>query len=200
MKKAKGKSNIDIIRGYLSGERPFVQVGWDGDISDKKEGEIWEDSSGKTWIKKNGYKKRINKLGKVDSDSLKKLCSVCGADVRWGNYLDDKIYPKTGRCYECNIEFESKLKVKNEFEKYEKIKVLKNQLGKCLDFKMKLEETLSFLKNSGEDIVYLNEDGSKEVWKDTTRSTVISDAENDYKECVAAIERIRTSLESLEKK
>ena len=157
----------------------------------------WTDPSGKTWVKKNGYKRRINTLGKVDSTSLKKICSVCGCDVRWGNYLDDKIYPKTGRCYDCNLEFESKLKVENKFKNYEQIKVLKNQLGACLDFKSKLEETLEYLKKSNDDIVYLNEDGSKEVWKDTTRLQVISDAENDYRECLAAIDRIKTSLSSL---
>jgi len=198
MKRAKNKSNMDIVRGYLAGERPFIQVGYVGDDSTRKEGEIWEDSSGKTWIKKNGYKKRVNKLGKVSSESLKKICSVCSADVRWGSDLDDKIFPKTGRCYDCNVAFESKLKVQNKFENYEKIKVLQNQRGFCLDLKGKLEESINYLKTSSDDIVYLNEDGTKEVWKDTARAQVLSAAENDYKECLAAIDRINFSLSELE--
>ena len=197
MKHAQGKSNIDIVKGYLSGERPFTQVGWVGDVTDRKEGEKWTDSQGRSWIKKNGYKKRINNVGKIDVNKTRLLCSECDRDMKWGNYLDDKIFPKTGRCYECNSVFESKLKVEGKFEDYEKIKVLKNQRGFCLDFKSKLEETIHHLKNSSDDIVYLNEDGSKEVWKDTTRLTVLEDASCDLVECVAALERIQASLKEL---
>ena len=53
MKRAQGKSNIDIIKGYVAGERPFLQVGYTGDADKyiiRKEGETWTDASGKQWI------------------------------------------------------------------------------------------------------------------------------------------------------
>lgn len=28
-------------------------------------------------------------------------------DVRWGNYLDDRVWPKTGYCYDCFINFQT---------------------------------------------------------------------------------------------
>jgi hypothetical protein len=197
MKHAQGKSNIDIVRGYLSGDRPFTTVGWTDDLSKRKEGEKWVDSKGRHWVKSRGYKKRINNPGKVSSETARMLCSMCERDMKWGNYLDDKIFPKTGRCYDCNSVFESKLKVDGKFADYEKIKVLKNQLGFCVDFKSKLEETIHHLETSTDDIVYLNEDGSKEVWKDTTRLSVLEDAKNDMKECILAIARIHESLKGL---
>ena len=197
MKHAQGKSNIDIVRGYLSGDRPFTVVGWTDDLSKRKEGEKWVDSKGRHWVKSRGYKKRINNPGKVSSETVRMLCSMCERDMKWGNYLDDKIFPKTGRCYDCNSVFESKLKVDGKFSDYEKIKVLKNQLGFCVDFKSKLEETIHHLETSTDDIVYLNEDGSKEVWKDTTRLSVLEDARNDMKECILAIARIHESLKNL---
>ena len=197
MKHAQGKSNIDIVRGYLSGDRPFTVVGWTDDLSKRKEGEKWVDSKGRHWVKSRGYKKRINNPGKVSSETVRMLCSMCERDMKWGNYLDDKIFPKTGRCYDCNSVFESKLKVDGKFADYEKIKVLKNQLGFCVDFKSKLEETIHHLETSTDDIVYLNEDGSKEVWKDTTRLSVLEDARNDMKECILAIARIHESLKNL---
>ena len=48
-----------------------------------------------------------------------------------------------------------------------------------------------------DDIVYINEDGSRETWKDTTKSTVLEDAKNDYKECISALERIECALKAL---
>jgi hypothetical protein len=198
MKHARGKSNIDIVKGYLAGDRPFTMVGWTDDLSKRKEGEKWVDTRGRSWVKKGGYKKRINNLGKVSSDTARMLCGMCDRDMKWGNYLDDKIFPKTGRCYDCNSVFESKLKVEGKFADYEKSKVLKNQLGFCLDFKSKLEETIHHLETSTDDIVYLNEDGSKEVWQDTTRLTVLEDAKKDMVECDLALARIRESLRVME--
>lgn len=195
--RAKNRSNIDIVRGYLSGERPFIQVGYESDITNRKEGEIWDDSSGRRWIKKNGYKKRINKTGKISSESIKLTCSDCGADMKWGNYLDDKIFPKTGRCYDCNVNYESKLKVEGKFKNYELEKIFKSQKGFVEDFRAKLIETIHHLETSNDDIVYLNEDGTKDVWKDTTKEMVLSDAKNDLKECDLALERINKSLQSL---
>ena len=197
MKHAQGKSNIDIVRGYLSGERPFTQVGWTEDLSKRKEGEQWVDAKGRHWVKRSGYKKRTNKPGKVDVETTRLLCIMCERDMKWGNYLDDKIYRKTGRCYDCNSVFESKLKIEGKFDDYETIKVLKNQRGFCLDLKSKLEETIHHLTTSTDDIMYINEDGSEEVWKDTTRLTVLEDASKDLTDCLDALGRIQLSLKNL---
>ena len=65
-------------------------------------------------------------------------------------------------------------------------------------FKAKVEETIHHLETTGNDIVYINEDGSKEVWPDTTKNQVLADAKVDLKECDLALERIEESLRSLE--
>ncbi len=41
-----GKSNLDIVKSYVSGERAFIQVGYDSntELLNRKEGEEWEDS------------------------------------------------------------------------------------------------------------------------------------------------------------
>ena len=56
MKKASGKSNLGIVKDYLEGNRPFVQVGYDSNLENnkRKEGDQWEDSQGRKWIWKNG--------------------------------------------------------------------------------------------------------------------------------------------------
>lgn len=197
MKKAQNKSNIEIVKGYLSGERPFSQLGWTPDLIERREGEVWNDAQGKSWVKKNGIKKRVNTSLKINPDSTRQTCNICKMDVKWGNHLDAKIYPKTGRCYDCNISFEAKLKFVGKFSDYEKEKIFKNQKGFCLDLKSKLEETIHHLENSTDDIMYINEDGSVEKWKDTTKSIVLKDAKNDYKECISALDRIESVLKEL---
>ena len=58
MRKAQGKSNLAIVKDYVEGNRPFIQVGYDSNLnnSKRKEGEEWEDAQGNKWIWKNGTK------------------------------------------------------------------------------------------------------------------------------------------------
>jgi len=198
MKRAQNKSNIQIVKDYLSGTRPFTSVGWTGDMVERKDNETWVDGHGATWIQKNGRKKRINKVCKISADDVRQRCKKCNMDMKWGNRFDDKIFNKTGYCYDCNVEVESLLKHQGKFKNYELRKVFKNQKGAVMSFKAKVEETIHHLETTGNDIVYINEDGSKEVWPDTTKNQVLADAREDLKECDLALERIEESLRSLE--
>ena len=63
MKRASGKSNIDIVKDYVDGNRPFVQVGYDPNLnnSKRKENEESEDGQGNKCIWKNGSKRKVPK-------------------------------------------------------------------------------------------------------------------------------------------
>ena len=67
MKRATGKSNLNIVRDYVAGNRPFIQVGYDPNLnnSTRKEGEEWEDGQGNKWIWKNGSKIKVPKIAKI---------------------------------------------------------------------------------------------------------------------------------------
>ena len=121
MKRATGKSNLDIVKDYVEGNRPFIQVGYDPNLnnSKRKEGEEWEDGQGNKWVWKNGSKRKVSKLGQIKIDQR---CSICNADMKFGNYLDDRFFPKTGKCYDCAISFDSKLKSLGVYADYEKLK------------------------------------------------------------------------------
>lgn len=183
MKKASGKSNLSIIRNYLNGERPFIQVGYDENVAlqNRKEGEEWEDSNGTKWIKKNGYKHRVSKKAQY---VFEQRCTICNADMKWGNYLDQKIYPKTQRCYECNIEFEGVLRSRGIYNDYEKFKLINNELSMMKDFKSKVVDSINYLENytpQTKDLQFFNEDGSNEIWVDDTdrREIVLKDLRAD---------------------
>ena len=182
MKKASGKSNLSIVRDYLDGNRPFIQVGYDPNLenSKRKEGEEWEDSHGNKWIWKNGSKRKVSKVAQIKID---RRCNICNADIKFGSYLDDKVYPKTGRCYDCNITFDSKLKILGTFEDYEKHKIYKSMLSEMNDFKQQILESITYLEaeTSLPKLQYFNEDGSQEFWTDDTdmRIKVLTDLKKD---------------------
>lgn len=198
MKRAQGKSNLSIVRDYLSGERPFVQCGYDINVADRsrKEGEEWKDTQGNSWVKKNGHRQKISIKAKY---IFEERCSICNADVRWGNRLDAKIHPKTGRCYECNIAFESKLRLAGLFPDYETFKVVNNELSALKDMRDKISDSIPFLENytpKTKDPQFFNEDGSSEFWADDTdrRTTVLASLKSDL---ILVNEKIQLALDTL---
>jgi hypothetical protein len=201
MKKASGKSNLSIVRDYLSGERPFIQVGYDENVAlqSRKEGEEWEDSNGIKWIKKNGYKHRVSKKAQY---VFEQRCTICNADMKWGNRLDQKIYPKTQRCYECNIEFEGILRSRGVYNDYEKFKLINNELSIMKDFKSKVVDSINYLENytpQTKNPQFFNEDGSNEIWVDDTdrREIVLKDLQSDLEKVNNVISLAEDELNKL---
>ena len=194
-----GKSNLDIVRSYLSGERAFIQVGYDPNLnnSTRKEGEEWEDGQGDKWIWKNNTKRKVSKLGQIKIDQR---CSICNADMKFGNYLDDRFYPKTGKCYDCTISFDSKLKVLGVYADYEKYKIYNSMLSEMKDFKENIIESIDFIeKNPNEKLQFFNDDGSQEFWTDDTSQMVkvLSDLKNDLKDVEESIVKANEELTKL---
>jgi hypothetical protein len=196
-----GKSNLDIVKSYLNGERAFVQVGYDANVAvqSRKEGEEWEDSDGSRWIKKNGYKHRVSKKSQF---VIEQRCTICNADMKWGDRLDQKIYPKTTRCYNCNIEYEGELKGRGLYKDYEKFKMINNELSTAKDFKDKVVDSINFLSNydsKTKNPQFFNEDGSEETWIDDTdrRQVVLKDLNEDLNKVNQLIQLAEDELKKI---
>ena len=165
MKRASGKSNLGIVKDYLDGNRPFVQVGYDPNLqnSNRKEGEEWTDNNGNKWIKKNGVVKKVPKKASL---IVEQRCKNCNADVRFGNYLDDQVWPKTQLCYDCFIDNETNLKIMGVWKEYNELRDLKNEKSGLLEIKQKFEETKSWCeKNKSNPVTFVEDDGSIEKWE-----------------------------------
>ena len=199
MKRATGKSNLDIVKDYVEGNRPFIQVGYDPNLnnSKRKENEEWEDAQGNKWIWKNGTKRKVSKLGQIKIDQR---CSICNADMKFGNYLDDRFFPKTGKCYDCAISFDSKLKSLGVYADYEKYKIYNSMLSEMKDFKKNITDSIQYLeKNPEEKLQFVNDDGSQEFWTDNTNQIqkVLSDLKNDLKDIEDNISKANEELSKL---
>lgn len=201
MKKSSGMSNLDMIQSYVNGERPFVQIGYDSNLENtkRKNGEQWVDSLGKKWEFKNGYKKRISNTGTIINE---KRCKECNADTRWGDYLDDQVWPKTGFCYECYTDERTKLKIKGTWELTEKLRDLKNTKSMITDMKLQFEEAKEYCeKNSGADVKFLEEDGSEEKWIGKEDfSEILKNINDDLQMVYDRLETIDRDIEDCELK
>jgi hypothetical protein len=201
MKKASGKSNLSIVKDYLSGERPFVQVGYDANLENnkRKEGEEWEDGQGRKWVWKNGSKRRVSKRATIINEQR---CKCCNMDVRWGNYLDDRVWPKTGYCYDCFINFQTELKMMGMFEVYNELQDLKNERSILEDYKRKFEESQTFCqKNQGKPVEFLEEDGSFERWEGVQDYTkILEDVTNDLVKINVGLAEINVKIKEYEEK
>lgn len=197
--KNKNKSNLQIVRDYYEGNRPFKQIGYDPKLEDvnRKEGDEWEDSNGNRWKKENGYRKRISKNAKI---IIEKRCKGCNKDTRWGNYLDDRVWPKSGFCYNCFVENETKMKIAGVYKEFDRLRELRNVKSFLMDHKQKMDEAKLFCEqHQGEPVVFYNEDGSSETWEGKEDySKILEDVTADLKKINERLESIDSEINECE--
>ncbi len=198
MKKASGKSNISIVKDYLSGNRPFVQVGYEPPPEEShKDGDVWTDENGKEWIQVGPSK--ISKNLQDTRDSTRQVCCSCKKDIYWGgDSYDSKFFLKTGKCYDCVINEETEMVKDGTFGIYEKIKVIKNQKSFLKELYQKIQESIDYINNKSNKIEFTNEDGTIEYWTDTSRESFLDEANKDLQETKKSIILCEESISMLE--
>lgn len=180
-KKFKGKTNLDIIRCYLSGERPFTMVGYTGKKYNKRKiGDIWTDKSGIKWEQKASGPVQLNEVATLIKSNINYKCS-CGQDIRFGSKLDTKFFYKTGLCYECIINYETKLRVLGIYPVYEQYKMISNEIGELSDIKQKLEEGIKYFSDisSSEFQLLCNSEGYIERWRGISYDDILKTTKTD---------------------
>ena len=112
-------SNIEKIQKMVKGiyHRP-LQTGYEGKtVQQRKEGEEWTDARGRSWKIEDGKRKQITKIPPRGFDK----CNDCEKLIL--KTIDQQTYNRMGRCKYCQIDFENKLRIKGEYEEWEKSKV-----------------------------------------------------------------------------
>ena len=181
-----GKSNIDILKDYVAGERPFVQLGYTGDTNKyHREGDVWTDSNGIEWQRKNGRNVKLTKSqADIIQDAIGRQKCKCGLEIKWGNKFDKSFFAKTGMCQDCLIDYEHKLHLAGIFGLYERWKICSNQVGYLKDIKAKILETIEyFSKTDGSIEILCNSEGFTEKFQGTNKEVILENAKKDLKEC-----------------
>lgn len=202
MKKISGKSNIDILKDYVSGVRPFVQVGFTGEKNKyRKDGDKWKDKDGVEWERKNGSNVRLTKTqGDIIRDLIRQKCK-CGQVIAWGSKLDQKLFNRTGLCSECLIKYETGLRILGIYDDYEKYKLVSYELGRLKEGKEKIKDAINFFSQGNNDIQMIcNSEGFIERWKTNDHKEILANAKRDLKlvkQRITEITKIRDEAKKL---
>jgi len=201
MKKYNGKSNIDILKDYVAGVRPFIQVGFVGDAKKhRSNGEKWTDTKGIEWERKDGKNVRLTKTqGEFIRELIAQKCK-CGQDIKWGTNSDRKLFNRTGLCTNCLIDYETKLRILGIYPHYELYKLSSYELGILNDIKTKLLDVIKFFTNDSGDVeVICNSEGFIERWRTTNKDEILDSARKDLKMAEDKISEI-SKIKNTEKK
>lgn len=193
------KKNIDIVRDYLNGERPVIQVGYTAEDKYiiRQEGEKWTDSMGKEWEWKNGTARSVTRIMDIVREQMNVKCSKCSCEIRWRGHQDEKLHAKTGMCMDCLVVYETQLRARGQFKNYEKQKLLKNELSHLKDVKKYLEESKQYLEEH-KVFTFVNSNGLVEEWDNAAASDVRKSLKKDFARCLKEIKRVEKELKIVE--
>jgi predicted transposase YbfD/YdcC len=190
------KSNIEIVRDYLNGERPVSIFGYTGEKYVKRAvGERWTDKTGQEWEQKASGPQKVNRVANIIREAIGVQKCKCGQEIKWGSRADRLFYRKTGLCEGCLIEYETRLRVLGIYGDYEQYKLASNELGATKDMETKILETIKYFESGDTDVKMLcNSEGFTERWKTTNADQILQDAKKDLEEArrrIDALTRIR---------
>ena len=116
----KHSKNLQKVQDMLDGKGTGkIQSGYTPTEEKHEVGDRWFDSDGKEWEQKNGYRVNITKLANA---GIAEQCSDCKKYITKG--WDKDSYKWNGRCYYCQIDYESQFSKNTNFSKN-----INNKLG-----------------------------------------------------------------------
>ncbi len=198
---ARRRWNIETIKQIVDGEQPFYQSGYTGNEKKKKHkiGDEWTDKKGIVWRKTSDGKVRVNKQMDSIRELIQPKCSKCGARIDFScNKLDKKVFPKTGKCYDCLETEEFTYRINGQWENYEQMKMLKNKRGALNDFKEKVLETIEYLKNDNGIMGDVTETGELITYTGKCNPQWLIDAEADLIKVNEELKKMDEEISTIE--
>ena len=178
------RKDVERMRNLIKGnvnESAELQVGYRAKKEDHKEGDIWEEE-GKKWTIKNGIKQTYTKLDKIKKEAILPLfCPECGSLMK--KRIDAKMYKIHGKCSDCVIEMEHKLKMEGKYKDYERNIIATNAESYLDNLEVYLLEAINESNTS-----YVSERGEIERWKGGANkeklTTEIKHAISEFKDSI----------------
>ena len=133
--KRQNKALSDLMSGKTY-EKDYTQVGYEGKQENR------------------GGETRQSELTDVmASVRMPWFCPKC--DKAMKKKLDNKFWRLMGHCFDCQVEFENKLRINGKFEEYAQKKMLENQKAYLKD----LEQSIDDFEKTGGKKTYFNNVG-----------------------------------------
>ena len=112
------------LKDLMSGKehtKDYVQVGYEG----KQEN-------------RGGETRKSELTDTMASVRMPWFCPKC--DKAMKKKLDDKFWRMMGHCFDCQIDYENKLKIKGEFDNWAQQKMLENQKAQLKDLEQSIDD------------------------------------------------------------
>jgi hypothetical protein len=161
LKKEFKKADVQRMRNLLTGnqgDRTQVQAGYEKQIVDHKEGDIWEEG-GKTWTIKNGIKQTMTKMDEIKKLAFLPICCPKCKEPMKTDIANKKMYKIHQMCLNCVIDMEAEVKKTGNWDEYAKNQQIANrnfdleQIEAAIDSWYKEKE------------VFITEAGDVEEWQ-----------------------------------
>lgn len=194
-KERQNKALETILKGG-DPEQP-IKIAVPGSSSSKYKvreiGETWTDSDGRTWEQRDGY---IMKVPKMERFNMPMFCPEC--DKIMNKNLDDKMWARTGKCFDCVIKEETAMRAAGTYELYEKEKILANMKSWVKDMEAGLETFFENINNKTD----VTSSGEINEWSDLTENELQelrSKFENEIKPAKEKINELQKTVDKLKK-
>ena len=161
LKKEFSQRDVQRMRNIVTGNTSAstgVQVGYSKQSQDYQEGDVWEEN-GKQWTIKNGIKQTLTKFDKLKQLVMFPLtCPECSKPMK-SNDLNKKMFNIHGKCFDCVVEMEAKIKREGKWDEYEKGMMNANKNAMVDDFEKAFTDYITSKNES-----YFTEAGDIESW------------------------------------
>jgi len=177
---SKKLKNIKAVSEMLEGKHKTQTkktIAFDGkEVVRREVGELWTDTKGQEWEQRKGYKVKVGKLAKLREElkgfpnCRKDVCTCIDA-----GQADLKMKAYHGMCLDCVTDMEHDLKLKGEYDEYERKKLLNNAESWLKEAEIEKEVLKTTIKAS-----FINEDGSTEEWDGLSEEKVMKQIEEGF--------------------
>ena len=177
LKKDFKQKDIQRIRNLVQnkhGERTTTGVGYEKQKDFHEEGDVWE-VDGRQWTIKNGIKQNITKLDKAKKEvTLPLFCPCCSNLMK--NKYDKLFYIQYKRCFNCQIDFETELRVLGLWGEYEKNIINSDIEHVITDYSVWMDEVIN-----GSNESFITEAGDVEKWVGSSKNKLLENKEETIK-------------------
>lgn len=177
LKKEFQQKDVQRLRNLMTGkygEKTSSGIGYTKKQEFYSEGDIWEED-GRSWTIKNGIKQNITKLDKAkESIHLPLFCPCCSNIMK--KQHDKLFYLQYKRCFDCQIDFETELRIKGLWDEYEKFIINSDIDGIINDFNIWIDEEINETNTS-----YVTEAGDVERWVGSSKQKLLENKEETIK-------------------
>lgn len=160
LKKEFKKKDVQRMRNLItgnSGDKTQVLSGYEKQVEDHKEGDVWEEGH-RTWTIKNGIRQNVPKMTKLKKLFVMPLCCPnCNKPMKLNNQ-NRQMYAVQGVCYDCVIEKEHKIRTEGKWAEYRSEQLTANKNSSLKDFEQALESWFN------EKDQFFTEAGDMENW------------------------------------